>query len=164
MVKTDFLEQMPAETLARLADRALRQTRELGLRTDLFERAELLVLEGQVALSGRNEGQVYDNGWWAHVGLGDCGHCRHLGGRVCAHQLAVAFADLLRRHAPTLAREDRGPSTPGVGVTGRLVGSTFDKKPRKAPRHKGAGDHTHCPRCGGWLTAEGGCNKCGGGR
>ena len=153
-----------------LADRARQQT--IGSygpqAADLFHAAEQLVLAGHVQRSLPNWGHVYAGGEWRTVSTGYCGHCRITDPRViCVHKLAIAYADLLHRHTALNTPAAAGHPSPSASLpVGRrpsacasaLSGPTWRSRRTNRP------DHKHCPRCGGWLTREGGCNKCGGAR
>ena len=162
-------QTIPTDTRQALAERARRQAVErYALPEDLFDEAERLVMSGAVHLTGHNEGLVGDMGLRAMVTTRECGHCYGIHG-ICRHRLAVAFADLLARNA-TGGQADPGngerpPAASGRGTLGRYGGGKLRpvriaRAARKATWSKGGTDH--CPRCGGFLSAGGGCNKCGG--
>lgn len=170
---------VPPETRAALAARARSQTvHRYGLEPSLFDEAEEYVQHSLVLLTGHNEGKVYDarNGRWKAVGLRYCDHCPHAKpDTVCEHKIAVAFADLLARYAPAPViasdlshsggREHSNPQTPGAAGLGGgryTAAANWRGCSRRRSLRKRNGGHDHCPRCGAFLTATGGCNKCGG--
>lgn len=164
---------IPPETRAALTARARSQTVEkFGLTTIAFDQAEAIVEAGHVVLQGRNYGLVYDDSYpdawrhgWLSVSLRYCAHCGDAPATApCIHQLAVAFQDLLARHIPartgTPSTSSTGsPFTP-VGPRGLGHGRyTSTPRWRRRARRNGSGKRDHCPHCGAFLTAEGGCNN-----
>lgn len=151
------LQDLPTETRAALAARARAQTvRKYDLPASLFEQAETLVEKKHVTLLGHNYGDVWDNGWQL-VTSTHCLHCRDAAApRICVHKLAVWYADLLHRHITS----PPPPLSPSPSLPLTRPGGYSARPRRRATRR--ANDGKHCPRCGGWLTATGGCNKCGG--
>lgn len=163
------IHKLPEEKRAELAARARTQTVEkYHAPASLFEQAERMVEAGHVLLTGRNHGSVWSNGWMA-VGSDYCAHCRDAFQPVlCAHKLAVWYADLLARHMPKPEQGHKpdigsGQAETGTMRLGRTGGYSGRPLSRRRLRVKGKkSDGKHCPRCGGWLTAAGGCNLCGG--
>lgn len=80
---------------------------------------------------------------------------------------AVATLDIWKRpEAENAAQPEpvRGgePSGGPMGL-GQGYSTGYGRRHGKGKRAR-SGAHRHCPKCGGWLTAEGACNKCGGAR
>ena len=163
---TDFLMRVPDNVRQGLSDRARAQTvaRYGPAARAMVEAAIRATEEGHVILTGHNTGRVQDGGIWLHVDMEYCGHCGIQNGRaVCWHKLAVAFADLLARHAPEPQETAPvgAPSAPGLGVTGGHRGGGY-ATPLRAMKHgRPRGKQRHCDNCGAFLTLGGQCHNCG---
>lgn len=163
MTRTFSVKHIPITVREQLAGRARQQATAQGIALALLDQAERIVTDDMVVLTGRNQGAVYSDGAWRDVTLKRCGHCPW-SPFVCEHMLAVAFADLLARHAPEATQEQpqaAGSTVPGSGPSGGgLRGYGSRAISLKVPHRKNA-EHNHCSHCGAFVDSGGNCHKCG---